>query len=82
MKILLVNDTENDYHFGCTGTSRAVKKYLSQKGELQAKSYTVIDSWTMNPTPKTISGYRHVHKSPTNRLFSFSPAHSVFCHVP
>lgn len=57
MKILLVNDTENDYHFGCTGTSRAVKKYLSQKGELQAKSYTVIDSWTMNPTPKTIEEF-------------------------
>ncbi len=57
MKILLVNDTENDYHFGCTGTSRAVKKYLLQKGVLSPKTYTVIDSWSINPSPSNISDF-------------------------
>lgn len=40
MKFLFLNDTENWYHFGCTGTSLALKKELSKRGEI-IKSYPI-----------------------------------------
>lgn len=40
MKFVLLNDTENWYHFGCTGTSLALKKELSKHGEI-IRSYPI-----------------------------------------
>ena len=44
MKIMIINDTDNDYHFGCSGTSTAIKQELRKHGELLG-SHTVMDSW-------------------------------------
>lgn len=44
MKIMIINDTDNDYHFGCSGTSTAIKQELRKHGEL-LESHTVMDSW-------------------------------------
>ena len=51
MNILLLNDTEGHYHFGCTGTSKAVKAMLSQFGQLIYPTHRVMDSWSFEPCP-------------------------------
>lgn len=44
MKIILLNDTEDNCHHGCTATTRAVKARLAKAGELLS-SYRVWDAW-------------------------------------
>ncbi len=45
-KILFLNDTENHYHFGCTGTSFAIKSRLLQLGEL-VDIVSITNIWNM-----------------------------------
>lgn len=47
MNILLFNDTDGNYHFGCSATSQAVKWYL--KIPQGTYTHTVVDSWCMLP---------------------------------
>ena len=43
MKVLLLNDTENFYHFGCKGTSNAIKSFISKDHELQSVAITDLN---------------------------------------
>lgn len=49
MNILLFNDTDGNYHFGCTATSKAIKWYLGIPDS--AYTHKVADSWTATPVP-------------------------------
>lgn len=51
MKCLLVNDTYGWYHFGCYGTSFAIKKELEQLGA-QVESVPIWECMQLRGTPK------------------------------
>lgn len=52
--ILLLNDTEDDYHFGCTATCRAIKANLGCLFPgLGIKSIGVQEIWRARNPPKT-----------------------------
>ncbi len=57
-KVLLINDTTNWYHWGCTGTSLAMKSYISGKGyELTALPITETYKWLL--APLTTEGFKN-----------------------
>lgn len=53
MKILLLNDTESNYHWGCTATSAALKAgILKQSKSLTSIPITATKGWSNVPTTK------------------------------
>lgn len=40
MKAFIINDTEKEYHWGCYGTSSAIKKQLMDRGVTQISSFS------------------------------------------
>jgi len=61
MKILFVNDTENHYHWGCTGTSLALKEKIQDLGfeiiPVSIKSTKTWTTWGTN-TPRTVEEFK------------------------
>ncbi len=56
MKILFCNDTEDNYHYGCTATSLGIKNELKKYGKVIG-SHTVFDSWNNQNYPKNIDDF-------------------------
>lgn len=56
MKALLINDTENIYHWGCYGTSHALKSKLSQLGVDITYTFSCDDGSKLENAPKGCLG--------------------------
>lgn len=52
MRVLLLNDTEEHYHWGCYGTSHAIKMKLRELGADEISSISVDEIRTMKAVPK------------------------------
>ena len=57
MNILLLNDTEEVYHWGCYGTSHAIKMQLQQKGATHIESISVDDVRRLRGIPERADGF-------------------------
>lgn len=57
MRVLLLNDTQEHYHWGCYGTSRAIKMKLREMGVSEISSFTVDEIRTMKGVPKRVSDF-------------------------
>ena len=56
MKVLLVNDTTGWYHFGCTGTSLALKKELENLG-CELSSFSILDCNALDYLPGSVEEF-------------------------
>lgn len=54
MKVLVVNDTTDWYHFGCTGTSLALKNEIAKLGH-DVSSFSIIDGNNLNNIPMSVN---------------------------
>jgi hypothetical protein len=55
--VLLLNDTEDVYHWGCYGTSRAIKDQLSKKGVTEIDSVSVTQTHLLPDVPKRVADF-------------------------
>lgn len=68
MKVFLINDTENEYHWGCYGTSSAIKKQLSAHGVNLIGTFSCSEASKIENSPrKCLLVYS---KNPLVRRFS------------
>lgn len=56
MKVLIINDTTNWYHFGCTGTSTALRKEIEKMG-FGVSSFSIVDAAQLENIPTTIDDF-------------------------
>ncbi|MBU0608748.1 MAG: polysaccharide pyruvyl transferase family protein, partial [Armatimonadetes bacterium] len=57
MRVLLLNDTENVYHWGSYGTSHAIKVQLRQKGATEIDCSSVRETRRMRRVPETCEDF-------------------------
>ncbi len=50
MRVLIINDTTNWYHFGCTGTSTAIKNEIEKMG-FNVSSFSIVDAGQLENIP-------------------------------
>src|SRR5664279_3966935 len=55
MRVLLLNDTENVYHWGCYGTSHAIKDQLLKKGATSIDCLPVALTHSLKNVPDTVA---------------------------
>ena len=55
-KILLINDTTNWYHFGCTATSMALKLTIEKTGAI-LQTIPITETYKIVGAPNTIEGF-------------------------
>lgn len=55
--ILLLNDTEDVYHWGCYGTSKAIKDELKKKGIINIESITVYSIHELHNVPERVADF-------------------------
>lgn len=57
MRVLLLNDTENVYHWGCYGTSRAIKDQICSKGATEIDSFPVTETHLLSQVPERTADF-------------------------
>lgn len=56
MKIILINDTTNWYHFGCTGTSTAIINQIKKLNH-EITTVPITETYKIKSTPNTKAGF-------------------------
>ena len=74
MKVLLINDTTDWYHFGCTATSLAIKNELRTLG-FTVTSFSIADCSNIEMVPDVSDFFAHKH------LMSFVSSNPTLCEL-
>lgn len=54
MKVLIINDTVNSYHWGCYGTSTAIKESLRLRGINEIVTFSCEEGSKIGNSPKKV----------------------------
>ena len=68
-RVLLINDTTNWYHFGCTATSLAIKDEITKLG-YQLDSISITETYKITAPPSSIQEFNDGDK-----FIKFSVSH-------
>ena len=65
MKILLLNDTSNENHWGCKAAGGQVLAWIEECSNISIKTFDVNFSWQFKPTPNNVNEIKGIVESKT-----------------